>query len=471
MVSFKRGLFKNILISGGYTYLSQGISFLSSIVVSRILSPASYGLIGLITVFTGFIMVFSDGGLTYALIRSDFGRTYQRILTNLSWILGCVLFLITLTLAYPISIFYNNSQLLWPTIVLSVTFLIRGLSLAQGALLAKQLKFAFIGKITLLCMVVSVSTTIIMAFFGAGYWSLIVPQIFTAIITAIAYEREARLGFKIFPVNYLKVGFKHTKKLIGSVIGFNTINYWSRNSDNMLVGKWYGAADLGIYNRAYSLLTLPLSLITGLFNTILFPSLKKLQNENGDIESEYYFVLRVITFLSYPLVIIFILFPHQLVSLLWGKNWLEVATLLPYFGLLIFTQTLLSTCGSLLILNGKEREFMISGWVGAFFLIGGIVIGAFISLKAIAQFYSLSFFLFVLSFTVYYTFIYSLKFNKNKVLVFWIPKVLFSTLIWLALYFNVFIMKEILLVLLTVYLIFDSRKELEKVLSLVRKRL
>jgi len=319
-------------------------------------------------------------------------------------------------MAYPISLFYKNSQLFWPTIVLSTTFLIRGLSLAQGALLAKQLKFGFIGKVTLICMVISVIITIILAYLGAAYWSLVIPQIFTAIITAIYYEREVKLGFKIFPLSYIKVGFKHTKRLIGSVIGFNTINYWSRNTDNMLVGKMYGAADLGIYNRAYSLLILPLSLITGLFNTILFPSMKKLQTEGGDIESEYYFVLRVITFLSYPLVIIFILFPHQLVLLLWGKNWLQVAVLLPYFGLLIFTQTLSSTCGSLLILYKKEREFMISGWVGAFFLISAIVIGAFISLKAIAQFYSISFFLFVLSFTVYYTFVYSLKFNKARVL-------------------------------------------------------
>ncbi|MGN8071705.1 oligosaccharide flippase family protein [Mucilaginibacter sp. 22184] len=470
-MSFKKNLFKNILVSGGYTYLSQLINFASSIIVSRILTPANYGLMGLITVFTGFILIFSDGGLSYALIRSDYGRTYQRILTNLSWILGSVLFLITVIMAYPISLFYKNSQLFWPTIVLSTTFLIRGLSLAQGALLAKQLKFGFIGKVTLICMVISVIITVILAYLGAAYWSLVIPQIFTAIITAIYYEREVKLGFKIFPLSYIKVGFKHTKRLIGSVIGFNTINYWSRNTDNMLVGKMYGAADLGIYNRAYSLLILPLSLITGLFNTILFPSMKKLQTEGGDIESEYYFVLRVITFLSYPLVIIFILFPHQLVLLLWGKNWLQVAVLLPYFGLLIFTQTLSSTCGSLLILYKKEREFMISGWVGAFFLISAIVIGAFISLKAIAQFYSISFFLFVLSFTVYYTFVYSLKFNKARVWGFWMPKILFSTLIWLSLYFDVLLMKQVLLGLLTAYLFFDCRKEIGKIILLIKKRI
>ena len=471
VTSFKKSLFKNILISGGYTYLSQGISFLSSIVVSRILSPEDYGIIGLITVFTGFIIVFSDGGLSYALIRSDYGRTYQRVLTNLSWLLGMTLFLITLLVAYPITLFYNNPSLLYPTIVLSITFLIRGLSLAQGALLAKQLKFGFLGKVTLICMIVTVLTTIIMAYFGAKYWSLVIPQIFTAIITAIMYEREARLGFKIFSMAHIKVGFKHTKKLVFSVLGFNAINYWSRNADNMVVGKLYGAGELGIYNRAYSLLLLPLSLITGLFSSVLFPSMKKLKADGGDIETEYYFVLRIITFLSYPLVILFILVPQGLVMLLWGRNWIQVATLLPYFGLLIFTQTLLSTAGSMLILKEKEREFMISGWVTAFFLVSAIVLGGFISLIAIAQFYSFAYISFVLIFQVFYTFINSLEFDKNGVFVFWLPKIVLSLLIWISLYFNVVVVKDALLIVLTIYLIFDGRKEINKIISLIKNRL
>lgn len=471
MESFQKSLFKNILISGGYNYLSQGISFLSSIIISRILSPGDYGLIGLITVFTGFIVIISDGGLSYALIRSDFGRTYQRVLTNLSWILGITLFLLTLILAYPISVFYKNDQLLWPTLVLSLTFLIRGFSLAQGALLAKQLQFGFLGKITLLCMIVSVSITIVMAYLGARYWSLVVPQIFTALITTFFYEKKVRLGFKIFPLNYLKVCFKHTKRLVFSVFGFNSITYWSRNSDNMVVGKWYGAAELGIYNRAYSLLLLPITLISALFNTILFPSMKKLQSEGGDIESEYYFVLKVITFLSYPLVLLFIIFPHGLVSLLWGKNWLQVATLLPYFGLLVFTQPLLPITGPLLMLKNKEREYMISGWVTAFFCVGSIVIGGLISLMAIVQFYSLAYISVVLIFQVFYVVIRNLGFNKKKVLIFWLPKIFLSMLIWVTLYFDLVIIKYILLAIFTVYLIFDGRKELNKVISLVRKRL
>ncbi|NHA04790.1 oligosaccharide flippase family protein [Mucilaginibacter sp. HC2] len=469
-MSFKKKLLGNVLIAGSYTYISQAVSFLSSIIISRLVSPNSYGTIGLITVFTGFIAVFSDGGLSYALIRSDYGRTYQRVLTNLAWLLGILLFGITVILAYPIALFYKNQELLIPTIVLASTFVLRSLSLAQGALLAKQLKFGFIGKVTLICTVASAVITMILGYFKGGYWALIIPQIFTAIITAVLYEREVKLGFKIFPLNYIKVAYKFTRKLIGSIIGFNIISYWARNSDNMIVGKWYGVNDLGIYNRAYMLLTLPLNLITGLFSNILFPSLKVLKTQGGSVETEYYFVLRIITFLSFPLTVLFIIFPKQLIMLLWGKSWILVADLLPYFGLLIFTQTLLSTVGQLLVVEGKEREFMISGWIGGIILVVAIFAGASVSLVGVAQYYSLAFIVLILIYNLFYIYIRTLKFDKLKAMSFWLPKVAFSVALWFSLYFNVFSAKLILLLLILVYLIYDGRKEVGGLTQLIQTK-
>ena len=455
--TFRRTLFSNILVAGSFTYLSQGATFLASTILARLLSPESYGIVGLITVFTGFIMVFSDGGLSYALIRSDFGRTFQRVLTNLSMFLGAALFLVTVLAAWPIAYFYNNTGLVLPIIVLATTFLFKGMGLAQGAVLAKDLQFGYIGKVTLLSNLAQIGLSIPMAWFGAGYWALIIPQILSAIIMAFLYERKVKLGFKLYPRNYIVVVFRHTKKLVSSVIGFASVNYWARNSDNMIVGKWYGPADLGIYNRAYSLLMLPLNLITGLFNNILFPNLKKLQSRGGDIESEYYFVLNVIGVLTFPLTMIFVLFPKELVLLLWGKTWVHVSELLPYFGLLIFTQSLLSTSGHLLILYKKERAFMISGWISAAFLISFIVFGATISLEAIAQFYSLSFIVFVLLMNVFYIYIKSLGLDRKKVYAFWLPKMLLSLAIWLCLYFKQDYLRNIAVSAFALYVLLSCR--------------
>lgn len=461
--SFRRTLFSNILVAGSYTYLSQGITFLASTILARLLSPESYGVVGLITVFTGFIMVFSDGGLSYALIRSDYGRTFQRVLTNLSVFLGSILFLITVLAAWPIAHFYNNPGLVAPIIVLATTFIFRGMGLAQGAVLAKNLQFGYIGKVTLVSNLAQILLSIPMAYLGAGYWALIIPQILAAIIMAVLYEKKVRLGFRLFPRNYIIVVFRHTRKLVGSVIGFASVNYWSRNSDNMIVGKWYGAAELGIYNRAYSLLMLPLNLVTGLFNNILFPNLKRLQSRNGDIEGEYYFVLNVISFLTFPLVVLFVCFPKEMVLLLWGKSWVQVADLLPYFGLLIFTQALLSTSGHLLILYKKEKAFMICGWITALFLISFIVLGATISLEGIAQFYSLSYIVFVILLNVFYIYIRTLGLNRKRVLAFWLPKVGLSLLLWLCLYFHLDYLQNVMMAVFAIYLLISGRPLLKAV--------
>lgn len=470
-MNFRRGLFRNMLVSGGFNYVSQGIVFLSSMVVSRILTPEDYGLVGLLTVFTAFILVFADGGLSYAVIRSDYGRTYQKVLTNLSWILGGVLCLIVLLLAYPITLFYENDDLLFPIIVLSTIFVIKSLSLVQGAVLAKQLKFAYIGKVTLATTFVSVFLTIALAFLGGGHWSIIIPQIFSAVITGVLYEKKVKIGFRLYPIAYIIVVFKQTKDLVGRIIGFNVINYWARNADNLIVGKWYGASDLGIYSRAYSLMTLPLSLISGLMGSVLYPSLKKLKSEGGEINKEYMLVLKLITIICYPITFILVSFPNELVFLIWGEKWIKVGELLPYFGLLLYSQALLSTTGNMLVLQGKEKALMYSGWISAFFLIGGITIGAYYSLNAIAQYYSFCFIVFVLPFNLFYIFYYSLKISIRKLGYFWGPIILISIGLWYSCYSSNETLKFYLLITLFINIFINLKEEIKNLYSSISSRI
>jgi teichuronic acid exporter len=104
-MSFRKKLFKNVIILGGYSYSTQIIGFLATIVLSRLLLPEEYGFVALITVFTGFINQFSDAGLSLIIIRSDYGKLFQKVIHYLSFVIGVILFLIVVSLAYPISLF------------------------------------------------------------------------------------------------------------------------------------------------------------------------------------------------------------------------------------------------------------------------------------------------------------------------------------------------------------------------------
>jgi teichuronic acid exporter len=469
-MGFKRTFFRNVMISGGYNYVSQIIVFLSSFITARLLLPENYGLVGLITVFTNFISVFSDSGISLAVIKSDYKFSYYKGLDGVAFLTGVLLFLITSCLAWPITKFYGNDDLLWPAIVLSLTFVTRSMSIVRSALISKDLNFEIIGRITLFNTIISILLTIILAYNGAEHWAIIIPQLVASILSIFYLENYAKFGFRIYSKKYMCVAYKYTKTSIKNVLGFNLVNYWSRNADNLIVGKVYGMADLGIYNRAYSLLILPLSLVTGLMGTVLYPSLKKLKGDGGDINSEYLFVLKLISIIVYPVAFVFILFPSQLVLLLWGENWTAVGDILPYFGILIFGQSLLSTTGNILVLMDMEKRLMISGWIGAFFTVAGICFGALFSIEGIAQFYSLSFLLFVLPFNIYYIFHKSLHFNLRSIIIFWIPLVVFSILLWLSCYFNSLLFKYIFLAAMLLNIVYNNKDELGNLILALKKK-
>jgi len=466
-MSFKKTFIKNILISGGFNYLSQAIAFLSTILLSRLLTPESYGFVAIITIFTGFLNIFSDSGMSLAIIRSDFLYTYHKSVDTLALFIGSLLCAATCLLAYPISLFFKTPGLTLPMVIMSLSFIFRSMTLVRGALITKDMNFKFTGYVNLMTTIITVCFTVVLAYIGAGFWSLVIPQTLSGLVTLAFQERRIKFGFHIYSRAHVRVSFSHTRKTIGNLMGFNIVNYWSRNADNLLVGRMYGTADLGIYNRAYNLLTFPLSLITGLIGAVLYPSLNKLKYSEEAIRKEYLFIMRLIGFISFPVAAILLLFSGPLVHILWGPSWMGVAQLLPYFGLLLLSQSLLSTVGNMLVLVKREEVLRISGWLSAVAILSGIVYGAFISMLGIAQFYSLAFIVLVLPLNLFYVYVNTLKFPLKTMLLFWGPKILFSVGIWLTCYYNNELARVILLVLFFLSMLWNSRFEIGKLATIL----
>jgi O-antigen/teichoic acid export membrane protein len=466
-MSFKKTFIKNILVSGGYNYLSQAISFLSTILLSRLLTPESYGFVGIIIIFTGFLSIFSDSGISLAIIRSDLLYTYHKSVDTLALVIGTLLCLTTCLLAYPISLFFKTPALIIPMMVMSLSFIFKSMTLVRGALITKAMNFKFSGWVTLMVSIFTVSLTIILAYCGANYWALVIPQTLSGLVMLVLQERKLKFGFHFYSRAHMMVSFQQTRKTIGNLMGFNVVNYWSRNSDNLIVGRLYGTADLGIYSRAYNLLTFPLALITGLIGAVLYPSLNKIKSSDEAVRREYLFILRLISFISFPVAAVLLLFSDKLVYVLWGSAWMGVAKLLPFFGLLLLSQSLLSTVGNILVLVKKEEVLRISGWLSALAIITGIVFGSTISLLAIAQFYSLSFILLVLPLNLFYVYVHTLKYPMRTMLLFWGPKILCSAGLWLTCFYNMEILRVVLLVVFLMSMLWNSRSDIGKLMLLV----
>jgi teichuronic acid exporter len=470
-VTFKKKLFKNILTLGGYNYASQIVAFLSSIVLSRLLLPEEYGFVALITVFTGFVTIFTDAGISVGIIRSDYGSAYQKALHNLSIYIGLLLFLIMVLLAYPIAYFYDDPNLMIPTMVMSTIFIFTAITIVPGAILAKNLNFNYLGKTRFFASLISIALMIIMAYLGFSYWSLIIPTILLQAMQYVFFEYKARVGFKLYKLGYPIIGYRKTKSLMKNLGSFYMVNYWARNADNLIIGKLYSSYDLGIYNRAYKMLQLSLSLISGLFGTVLYPSLKKLKSEGGHVKKEFNNILGVISILNFPVGAILILVPELFVKILWGENWLQVAEILPYFGILIIFQTLVGPAGQIFILMEKERMFMIIGIISAVILVLSIVIGAFYSVKLIAISYCVCFMVIILPLYIFYGFYRALGFDLADILKFWIPKMIIAYLLLIALIFNFESWVFGLVILYGIHLFYFQRNDLNKLRNLIMTKI
>jgi len=433
-LSFRKIFFRNIIILGGYTYTSQIIQFLATIILSRLLLPEEYGFVALITVFTGFVQTFSDAGLSYLIIRSDYGGLFHRVIHYLSFIIGLILFSVVVLLAYPISLFYDNPDIILPTLVLSFNFILHSFVPVPYGVLSKGLKFNSLGSLELICTLIQIVFMILLAYLGLSYWALVYPVVIGNIARVIMYYFKTGIRLRFYRIKYLAVGLRKAKSIIGNLTGFTFLNYWARNSDNLIIGRVYGTESLGIYNRAYKLLNMILQVMTGLFGKVLYPSLKDLMSKGGDINKEYLNLLGIISLINYPIAIILIFFSKPLVILLWSEKWLLVADLLPYIGVLILTQTLNSTTGNIFILYGKERTLFRLGIPVNIIMILAIVAGAFFSYVHILRFYALSFILINIPLVIHYGFRLSFGIKWREIIVFWIPKIVLSFLLIISIW-------------------------------------
>lgn len=469
-MSFRKKLFKNIIVLGGYTYATQIITFLSTIILSRLLVPEEYGFVALITVFTGFISTFSDAGLSFLIIRSDYGRLFHRVIHYLSFVIGLILFFLVVLIAYPVSLFYEDSALILPTVVTALNFILRSLIPVPYGLLSKDLKFNSLGSLELICVAIVVFFTILCAFLGVSYWALILPLIIGNVARIIMYYKRTGLGFKIYSRKYLIVGFRKAKSIILNMSGFTLLNYWARNSDNLIIGKVYGAESLGIYNRAYRMLRLVTKVMTGLFGKVLYPSLKDLMKKGGNVNKEYLNLLGIISLINFPIAAILIFFSEPLVRVLWSETWILVAELLPYIGVLILTQTLNSTTGNIFILYGKEKMLFRLGLPTNIIMIAAIATGALFSYVHVLRFYALSFTLINLPLVMYYGFKRSFGYETREILSFWTLKILLSALLIFSIWLEYRWVTPGLVLLYLVHLIIRQRQDIQNIYKFLLKK-
>lgn len=331
----------------GWSGLSQIVRSLLQLVIiailARLLTPNDFGLIAMVVVFINLAMVFRDLGLTAALIQRS-GITEEHLSSSF-WInvlIGFLLALLLLVLAPAIAYFYGEDRLTLIIMVLASTFFISSFGIVQTALFTKELKFKPLAIIEILAVVISGTVAIFLAFSGFGIWSLVWQQVISSFVIVIFLWR-----FSSWIPKFL-FQWQRVKELLRfglNLTGFNFANYFNRNLDNFLIGKFLGSASLGFYNLTYHLLFFPLNNISQVIGRVMFPSLSAIQDDKGRVCDIYIKANRYIAAVTFPLMVGLLVVAPQFIRVIFGLQWERSIFLVQILALVSLMQSIGTTVG------------------------------------------------------------------------------------------------------------------------------
>jgi len=363
---------------GAVTIAAQGATFFlgmaSTVVLARLLTPQDFGLIAMVTAVTGFVMMFKDMGLSMATVQKDEINHAQ--ISTLFWInvgLSLCVMLVIAALAPAIAWFYGEPRLTWITLALAGAFIFSGLTIQHQALLRRNMRFGTLALTHIVSMLVGIIVAIIAAWYGAGYWALVIMRLAAAIAGAIAVW--VACGWRPgLPVR--RSGVRKMLAFGGNLTGFNFINYFARNLDNVLIGWRWGSGPLGLYSKAYGLLMLPISQVSTPLSAVAVPALSRLQEEPRRFLSYYRKGLTLATMIGMPIVVFLFVVADKAILIVLGEQWTGAIQIFRVLGIAAFVGTTLGPgAGWVYVALGNVRRQFLVCIVSTCLLVIGFIIG------------------------------------------------------------------------------------------------
>lgn len=307
------------LWSGIEKFSIQGISFLLSIIIARIVSPSSYGLIVMIQVFLSFSQLFIDSGFASALIQKK-DRTdvdYHTVfIFNMGVAIG--LYILFFFIAPFIADFYEEPQLVMITRVISLNLIISSISIVQKTRLTINLDFKTQTKAGLMAVLISGIIGVVCAYSGMEVWALVVQGIVSNIIISVSLICYSRwIPRLIFSVQSFKSLFNFGSKMLVA----NLLTSIFMNINNLVIGKKYSSADLAFYNRGFTLSMFPSTNIADVLNRVIYPVLSRLQNDMVELRKAYLKYLHLSNYIILPLMGLLIVLARPLIDVVLTPKW------------------------------------------------------------------------------------------------------------------------------------------------------
>ncbi len=351
----------------------QLLQFITTVILARILSPSDFGLMGMAIIVIGLLNIFKDLGTSAAIIFQK--EPSDILISSIFWLnifFGLFVSICIFFLAPLISILFSEFRITMILKVLSISFFISSFTIPHQAILEKKLQFNKLAKVEIFSVICGSLVGISMAILGMGVWSLVFQSITISLITSIILWFITGWHPK-FCFNFKEI--KKISKYSSSLTGFNIFNYFVRNADNFLIGKYLGAESLGYYNLAYRIMLYPLQNISAVVARVMFPVYSELQDENDKFKATYLKIVSGIAFFTFPMMMGIIPISKSFVLSFFGNNWITTSILLVILAPVGLLQSIDSTTGSIYQAKGKTNILLYWGIFTGILAVISFIIG------------------------------------------------------------------------------------------------
>lgn len=353
--SVKRSIANSALGSVG----SNVVSLAGFVVLARMLAPSEFGMMAAVTVLVGLSRIVVDLGLSAALVQNNnITEKHYGAVFFVHLMVGLICAALMLMGSGAIENFFGMEGLSEISRVCAWLFLLNAISFVPLSRLEKMRQFRYVARVELYSTLLSTTLAIYLAWKGYGVWALVASFYSMSITMALLALYFSRWVPKIF------IGKKELAELwvfSRYLVAMQALNYAAGNLDKILIGKYLGAQTLGAYRYGDRIAQLPTMLVNKIFGRVLFPAFSSYQNDKARIRYQYLKAIRLVSFVTFPVLLGLSMISDHVVMTILGDKWSEMVVILPLLALSL----LLTTIGVLNLniykaLGRTKRLFKIS---------------------------------------------------------------------------------------------------------------
>lgn len=334
---FKAG----ILFSAIGQYGNVVIQLILNIILSRLLTPSDFGVFTIVQILLLFFRILAGQSVIPAIIQNktlsekDYGVIFNYLL-----VIGIFLAIVFGFLGIILSQIYDNHIYTSLTWMISFLIISDAINCVPNGILVKQKRFKEVNIRLLISLGIGATIGIISALFGAGIYSLIIVETISTFITLVfnlfLVKIDFTCSFDVKPIKKIVFFVKHQTV-------FALINYLYRNLDNLLVGKFLGATNLGNYSKGYQLISFPITIFLAVINPVIQPLLSEHEENITLIRKTYLKTTHILALIAIPISVFMCLNADKIVYFLFGDQWTHAIMPFAILSISIWAQMLAQT--------------------------------------------------------------------------------------------------------------------------------